>query len=359
MPQILHTVLEPDQNLAATAEQYTYDLPVNPLSAVIVTLRALNNTATVANFKASAVDLMAKVTKCRTRYRGATIFDGDPLDLAQIFGAYSAWYPTQGQVNATDNDVRSISFPLLFGRRAYNPAECFPASSRGDLVLEIETAADPTGLDGFDMQIETVELLDATPERFLKVTTTQDTMESGDVNDISLPRGNKLLGILLRGATYPTAASNNASLAELSLEMDNVEVMYSKTFWRGVHAMWARRVRRDWMIEGHTHTINGNAAAPAAYAQATTIAISADAANAALTTGTAARSGITGIVSPQEIADLQQFGWMDFDPLEDLSMAINTRGTADINLHVKSDVADGSASRFLPIEMVEVAAAAA
>ena len=89
------------------------------------------------------------------------------------------------------------------------------------------------------------------------------------------------------------------------------------------------------------------------------MAISADVNAAALTTGTAARNGITGIAPSPEMNALQHYGWMDFDPLEDLSMAINTRGTADINLHVKSDVAIGSASRFLPIEMVEVSAAAA
>ena len=356
MPQILHTVLEPDQDMTAVVQAFRYDLPVNPISAVIVTLRALNNSAAPANYARGALELMSKISNVRARYRGATVFDGDPIDLAQIYGAYSGWYPNQGQINNTDNDVRSVSFPLLFGRRVYDPKECFPASSRGDLVMEIDTAADPTGLDGFDMQIETIELLDATPEAFIKVTTTQDTMESGDVNDIALPRGNKLLGLLLRANTFPTGASNVATFSDCSLEMDNVEVMYSRTFWRGLHAAWARRCRRDWMTEGHVHTISGGAAAPAAYAQATTIAIAADAANTSLTTGTAARAGITGIAPMTEIDALQRYGWADFDPLNDLSMAIDTRGTADINWHVNSGVADGAASRFLPIEYVQVGA---
>lgn len=354
--QPLRTILEPDQNLAATVENFRYDLPVNPMSIVLVTLRALNNCAAPSNFRGSAADMMSKISNVRTRYRGATVFDGAPIDLAQVFGRYSKWFPTQGQLNSTDNDVRSVTFPLLFGRRPYNPIECFPATRRGDLTLEIDTAADPTGLDGFDMQIETVELLDATPERFIKVTTTQQTMASGDVNDVTLPIGNKLLGLLLRGDQYPTGALNNASFNECALELDNVEVMYSRAFWRGLHAEWSRRARLDWLLAGHSHTIRGGAAAPAAYAQATTIAIAADADATSLTTGTAARSGVTGVMHDSERDELQRYGFADFDPNDDLALGIDTGSAADINWHVNASAADAASSRVLPIELVQIGA---
>ncbi len=357
MPQILHTVLEPARALAATTESIRYDLPVNPLSAIIVTLRALNNTPTLANYAGIASTIMTKINNIRCRYRGATIFDGDPLDLVMVYGRFSGWWPNQGQINNDDNAVRSVTFALLFGRQAYDVAECFPATRRGDLVLEIDTAIDPTGLDGYTAQIETIELLDATPSRFIKVTTTQFTLLSGDVNDISLPIGNRIIGLLLRGNTFPDAASNNASFGQCALEIDNVEAVYSRTLWRGLHAMWARRTRLDWLTLGHDHTIDGSGAAPAAYAQATTIAISADANAASLTTGTAARSGITGITPMGEIAALQRYGFADFDPRGDLSFSIDTRGAADINWHVNSDVADGAASRVIPIEYMEVSGA--
>lgn len=353
--QPLRTVLEPDQNLANAVENFRYDLPVNPMSVVLVTLRALNNAAVPANVSASPVGLMSKIGNVRSRYRGATIFDGAPIDLAMVYGRYSKWWPVQGQVNGTDNDVRSVTFPLLFGRRPYDPTECFPATRRGDLTLEVDTVADPTGLDGFDLQIETVELLDAAPEKFIKVTTSQQTMAAGDVNDVVLPIGNRLLGLMLRADTFPTGASNNASFNECALELDNVEVMYSRAFWRSLHAEWARRARLDWLLAGHVHTIRGGAAAPAAYAQATTIAIAADADNTSLTTGSAARSGITGIMPETEIAQLQSYGFADFDPNDDLSLGINTGGAADINWHVNASAADAAASRILPIELVMTA----
>lgn len=46
---------------------------------------------------------------------------------------------------------------------------------------------------------------------------------------------------------------------------------------------------------GHVHTISGSGAAPGGYAQGNTIALSADANGASLTTGTVARTGITGV----------------------------------------------------------------
>lgn len=350
--QPLRTVLEPRKTLANAVETLRYDLPVNPMSVVLVTLRALNNTAVPATVSASPIGLMSKISNARSRYRGATIFDGAPIDLAMVYGRYSRWWPVQGQVNGTDNDVRSVTFPLLFGRRPYDPQECFPATRRGDLTLEIDTIADPSGLDGFDMQIETVELLDAAPERFIKVTSSQKIMASGDVNDIVLPVGNKLLGLMLRADRVPNGASNDASFNECALELDNVEVVYSRAFWRSLHAEWARRARLDWLLHGHVHTIRGGAAAAAAYAQATAIGIAADAADTSLTTGTAARAGITGIMPETEVNQLQQYGFAEFDPNDDLSLGIETGGAADISWRVNASAADSAASRILPIELV-------
>lgn len=358
MPQILHTVLEPAQTLAAAAEQFRFDLPVNPLSAIIITARAHNNTLVLANAAPGAAALISKLSNVRTRYRGATIFDGDPLDLIMVYGGFSGWWPMQHQVNNSDNDVRGVTFALLFGRMPYDPRECFPATRRGDLTLEIDTGANPTGLDGFELNIETVELLDAAPERFIKVTTTQHLMEAGDVNDISLPIGNLLLGALLRGDSFPNGATNDSSFDEVALEVDNVEVGYSRTFWHALHALWGRRARLDWLTYGHLHTIGGSGAAAAAYAQATAIGISADANNASLTTGTAARSGITGIAPETEVPALQRYGWLELDPRGDLSYALDTRNAADVSLHVNSAVADATASRVLPIEYVSTGAAA-
>lgn len=330
MAQPLRTILVPSQALAATSETFTYDLPVNPLSVILITLRCYNNTLTATNYTASAREVMSKLANVRVRYRGATILDGDPFDLVQVYGRYSGWWPSQMQVVDADNYVRSITFPLMFGRRAFDTQECFPASRRGDLVLEINTGDDLPGLDSYDMQIGTIELLDATPARFIKVTTTQFAMTSGDVNDISLPIGNRILGLLLRGATYPDTNSSNSSFSECALEVDNVEAIYSRWYWPMLHAEWRMRTALDWMMMAHNHRSN----LAATYTQ-----------------------NEYTLQGQYDQAETQRYGWAEFDPLNDLSMALDTRGAADINWHVNSDVTDTSTSRILPVEYIEVAGA--
>lgn len=323
--QILRSVLEPGRTLTAAAESgINFNLPVNPLSAVLVSLTALNNTAAITNYSALAA-FFAKITKIRTAYRGASIHDGDALDLAMMAGILSRWWWKQGQVNDTDNDVRSLTFPLLFGRKPYDPKQCFPATRNGDFKLYLDTAADPAGLDNFALKLETIEILDANPESFLKITQNGKIMQTGGANEIELPIGNDLLGVLLRAATYPTGASNNSSMAEVALEVDNVEVGISKTQWHGLQGEMGRHIG-DWMAyPAHVHTEN----TAAAYAQ-----------NA---------STLGGRV---DIAMLQQYGYIDFDPLMDESYALKTAGAAKVNLAIKSDVTDASNSFAVTVEKV-------
>ena len=360
--QPLHTVLRPSTALDATAETFTNDLPVNPLSVILVTLRALNNIAATsyADYAASVTALMSKISNIRAAYRGATIFDADPLDLAMVYGMFSKWWPIAGQTNQINNDVRSVTFPLLFGRKAFDPTECFPASRRGDLVLTTTTAADPTGLDGFTMIIETIELLDAVPTRFIKVTSSAFSLAAGDVNDISLPIGNKLLGVLCRSGLFPTAASNDAGFNEVALEVDNVEVMQSRATWRGLHALWARRTRTDWLQMGHRHLLDIIASTTDPVLTTTALGLSGTAAaGSSLITGNdAATLGHFGVAPHPEQDALQRYGLVDLDLLDDLSMALDTKGAADINLHVNASAAD-TAARVLPIEYVETGAATA
>jgi len=358
--QPLHTVLRPVTALGAGIEVFNNDLPVNPLSVILVTLRAVNNTgATLTNYLGSAAQLMSKISNMTCRYRGASIFDGDPLDLAQVYGMLAKWWPIQGQMTQVDNEVRSVTFPLLFGRKAYDAKECFPASRRGDLVLTIDTAADPLGLDGFDLTIETAELLDASPERFIKVTTSATAIAAGDVNDLALPIGSKLIGVLLRAGLFPTAASNNAAFNELALEVDNVEVEYSRTFWRGLHALWARRARTDWLQLGHRHLLDliTNATDPALATTALGL-VDATINSSGVFSGTGTNTtGHTGIAPHPEQDALQRYGYVDLDLADDLTLALDTRGASDVNLHVNASAADALA-RILPIEYIETGAGA-
>lgn len=331
MAQILRTVLAQDITVAAAASTQQYDLPVNPLSVILCTLKALNETSTVTAYSAFQA-FFDKLTRARVSYRGASIIDGAPLDLVVIYAILTKWLPHQGQVNNTDNDTRSITFPLLFGRKPYDPAECFPASRRGELLLDLTFGADPAGMDTFILQLETVELLDAAPERFIKTTFSDRIMASGEGNDVEIPIGNKILGMLARAATFPTAASYNSSFGQIALEVDNVEVIYSRTNWETLQGEIARRLIPGWNFYQHSHQEN---------------------------TAVAYTQNASTLQTRNDNPPVQQYGYLDLDPMGDGSYALDTRGAARVNLAITSDVTDASASRVQFIEEVPTGAAAA
>ena len=329
MAQPLRTTLVPDQALNTAAGTDSWNLPPNPLSAIIVTLRALNETAALTTYSALAA-FFTKFTNFAVRYRGASVFDASSLDAAMIAMILQKWAPKQGQVNNTNNDVRSVTFPILFGKKYGDPMQCFPATRSGDLVLSANWAADGAGLDGFSLQIETLELLDATPESFIKVTTSARTMTAGIGNTLDLPIGNKILGTLLRAATFPTGASFNSSFGQMALKIDNSEAYFSEVNWESVQGEMGRLLPAGWASVAHAHTEN----TAAAYAQ-----------------------NATTLESMIDTAAVQQYGYLDFDPMGDQTGGLETSGAARIVIQNNSDVADAADSFWLPIERVSIAAA--
>lgn len=323
MPQILRTVLVPDQVISVAGVQQ-FDLPVNPLSVVIITVQALNDTAVAANYSQIQA-LFNLVTDVRIAYRGATIIGGALDDLAVMFNALSRWPTIQGQKNNTDNDVRCISVPLCFGRRPYDPMECFPATRRGDLVLSLTLATAVTGADNPVLQVETIELLEATPERFTKITTTQKTVNAIQEHDVELPIGNDLLGVLLRAAQPPTGAVRTSTIGEIAIEVDNVETIIAESRWESMRADLARRLwsRHE---ESHIHNVT---AAPGDSSE-----------------------------QEQDFPFIDNYAYLDLDPLVDGQYALKTAGAARVNLRVESQVASATADRYLPVELVNIAQAA-
>lgn len=317
MPQILRTTLIPNLTLAATAEVIQYNLPVNPLSAIIFTLLSRNEAAAVTDIYAWTKTL-AKIANINVRYRGASIMDGNLADLAMTYAILSGWMPWAGCQLASDESPRVASFPLLFGRRPYDPKECMPATRSGDLVIQISTAADPTEQDGFILQAETIELLDAIPERFVKVTTTSQIFDAAGQHDVELPIGNRLLGMTLHGATVEQSIFTQ-SFGKIALKMDNVEVIYAETNWESLRGEMGRVLGSNYAW-----------ASPTALNLNSMLAFEAD--------------------------HNRNYAYMDLDPTDDGMYALDTRGAARLNLRVTSDVIDSVASRVLPVEMVETGA---
>lgn len=322
MSEFLRSVLAQDETIVVSST-VTYDLPVNPLSHILFTLKFANDTATIGNYDVLAAAL-AQISNIEVLFKGSAIISASLTDLAVLAARMFKWGPGQLNLAETDNDVRAVTVPILFGRKPFMQDECFPAVRRGELQLRVTYAAAQTGIDTPIAQIETVELLDAAPTRFLKYTTISKTPSATGWHDVDVPIGNKVLGALFFGTSVPTGASYNSSFGQTKLLVDNVESYYAEANWETLHNELMHHI--DWRYYEHFHSVD------------------------------AAGVGREDTLGQQEDASLiDNYAVLDFDPMKDSEWLLETDGRSRVHLRINADVAD--AIRVIPIEIVELAAA--
>lgn len=325
MATFLRTVLAQDESITVST-RVTYDLPVNPLSHILFTLKFLNDTVTLTNFS-TVVAALNQIALLTVDFKGSSVISLSFKDLAVLSQLLLRLPIGQNNLVKTDNDVRSITVIIPFGRSLYNPRECFPASRRGDLRLIIDYAGAQAGIDNLVAQIETVELPDATPEFFLKATKIEKTMVSGVGNDVDLPIGNDILGVLLFGTTTPTGASYNATLGKIKVLLDNVEAYYNDANWETLHAEFKSKMRMNLENSDHKHVLGGTGAAG---------------------------DDTYGV---QNDADyLENYAYLDFDPDGSMAYVLATEGRARVHLRISAEA--GDAARIIPVEIIKVGAGA-
>jgi hypothetical protein len=319
--RFIRQVLAQDEAVAVSTV-VTYDLPVNPLSHILFTLKALNDTGTITAYSVIAA-LLAQVSQIEVLYKGQAIISGNLRDIWALNRRLTGFLGLQLNLEKTNNEVRGLTVRIGFGRMPFWAAECFPASRRGELQLRVTYAAAQTGIDGLVAQIETVELLEAAPERFLKYTTLTRTPAATGDSDADLPIGNRILGVLLFGTSFPAGTSYNASFGQTRLLVDNVEFGYSLANWETLHGEFLAVGGDERYIE-HIHRNNQAVA------------------------GTEDNTGVQ-----QESGHiLENYGFLDYDPMQDLEYAIETEGHARVHLRINADVAD--AQRIIPVELITI-----
>jgi hypothetical protein len=321
--RFLRQILVQNEVLAVSTLR-TDDLPVNPLSMILVTLRNLNNSVAAVDYT-TVQNLLTQIAKLEILYKGSAIVSGSLADLARYNAYLLGNVPAQTFQSIVDNDARSVTIPILLGRRPFWPNECFPAVRRGELQIQLTSAAAQTGVDTLTVQIETVELLDAKPTQFLKYTTIAKTPSATGDHDTDLPIGNKIAHAMLFGTTAPTGASLNASITQLRLLIDNVEAYYARSNWETLHNEMQRRVQEGVQASPHNHLEN----TAGAYAQN------------ALTDRDQAVLGF-----------FDNYALLDFDPNTDDNFLLDTVGRARIHLRINAGVAD--AIRIIPAELIQV-----
>lgn len=216
----------------------TWDLPVNPLSHIIITLRELNKAAAEGTLD----DMLEKFTKIEVLYKGSSIASINGTDLHKLDAILFGHMPILFNQIATINGARALTLVLPFSRKMYDPNEGFPASSRGELKLQITLSTTATAVFTPVLQIEVIEMPEAKPKQYLKATTLALTVVAGIENDIALPIGNRYAGLLLFSTTVPATTVFLATIAKVRLLLNNLEKYFSSANWDSLHGGLISRI---------------------------------------------------------------------------------------------------------------------
>lgn len=249
----LHSVLVQNQDPAADAV-LSHDLGVNPLSVVLISIRPLNDTGTLANWP-TYLSLCGALNNVSIRHNGVSIVSGSGRDLAALNYFRHGIVPTEQAVaGETNDDRRCAVLPILMGRFPYDPDSCFPASKRGELVLELDVDVAATGFNDLQYTVETIELLNAKPKEFERKVTRSRTFGTTVVEDFDLPM-ERLRGLLLFG-TSTFGSNGSPSWGRIRVLMDNKEVGFQSTDWEVAHMLHTLMGRQPPMWDSHTHLVD-------------------------------------------------------------------------------------------------------
>jgi hypothetical protein len=326
--RFLRSIVTDFQTLTASADIVPVDLPVNPLTQLVLTLAFTKNVAAQATSLGNLMVLMLQtITDMSVRHRGENILQGSLMDLAVLNSVLTGVTPGVGEIAQADNEIQFVSVPLNFSRVPFWHEEAFPATQRGNLRFFMTAGALNALWDAASWSIEAIELIEDQPSRFLKYTTLTRALAATGRQKIPLPIGNPLLGALMFDPSDETDSTNSYAFGKVKLLKDNVEQYYAESNWENLRETLERRVLNWHLRWGHIH------------------------AQAAADTATGEEQVTTADRPPL------QYGYLDFDPLKDGSFALDTEGAASLDLDMNSDVSAGTV-RVMPVELVQIPGAA-
>lgn len=277
---------------------YTVDLPVKPLSHLIITLKTVADSSGWT--PAVALGALENIEVLR---HGSAIVSISAADLYALNCVMFHNEPWDENWAATASYTHMVTLIVPFGRELFNPAECLPETIRGELTFRYTVDIADTGYTSVIMQVEAVELLDANPQDFIKFVTATMTPTATANNDVELPIGNEFVGILLWGTTVPAATAWTTTIERVTLLVDNIETYYRDTYWTTLHGDLVRK----------------------------------------LSPAVAFTSNNTIIVN---------YAYMDLDPRGDGAYVLESRGLSDLALRIYAG--DANALRIISIEKVGI-----
>jgi hypothetical protein len=320
--RFLQSIVRPNTDFPAGAFA-TIDLPVNPLSLLLLNFELTNAADGAAAIESAVDDLLTNVTSVIIKHKGENIISGTLRDLVAVNAIVGGRFPGWDRMNSRTGQIRRVTVPLGFGRKSYNPEECFPATSRGNLTLDITRAANPAAYTDLNLTVEAVELIEANPARYLKYTPQSQTAVVGQF-DQALPIGNPYVGLIFFDTGIATLDTGLSSWGQVKLLKDNIEQYYPLSDAQTLAGMMNMRMYQAFPEWGHVH--------------ATIDAIAAGA--------------LTSDFKTPVSQGLRGYFAMDFDPNGDDMYLMETQGAADIKLRAVGTSA--TAVRVTPVELVSV-----
>jgi len=298
----------------------TYDLQIRPTSHLVIGIKVLNLTA---NTKASVAQILGALEKVEVLRFGSTEVAISGVDLYALNCILLGHEPWQENVLNLENSTRCINLIVPFGRKLYNPLECFPETKAGEAQLKLTVDISDTGYDGYISQVEQVELPAAKPTRHLRYMTKDYTPSATGAYEVDLPRGNLYAGILMWGTTVPTGTAWTTTIDKLRLLVNNTETYFGMCNWEALHGELINRCSPA--INYGDGLVMENAAS--AYTQ------NAD----------------TGTFEQDDTA-LANHIYLDFSPNKEDDFLLDSKGLTGLSLDITAG--DTNATRIIPVELM-------
>lgn len=320
--RFLRTIVQEPTTLLAAGDITPVDLPVNPLSFILLSLFIEEPAQQVTNAWTLLSDYYAALSDLSIRHKGEMIVQGNLQDVMMTNFQLHGALPFGTHLSGIGNN-RAMSFPIALGRRLYDHNEAFPATSRGNLRFHMNVLDfTPGAATVLQWALEAVELIEDDPKQYIKYTTNTRVLAASGRQRVPLPIGNDLIGCTLFDPATEITTAEAFAWGKVKVMVDNVEQYYAESNWESLRASLSMRYGLAMNALGHIH----------------------------------ASDGITTTVGNEQVRVNEpphQYAYLDFDPLKDDSYLLETAGHADVELDMNSDVSSGTA-RYIPVELVRL-----
>lgn len=327
MAEFIQSTLEYAETGLIVGSVHTYDLPVNPLSFALITFKLTAETPSATDIPnlQKVADMLDKI---EVLYKGSAVYSMDGFDCLASGLLVNKYEPWGCNWVDTAGAIANIQLLVALTRKLYSPVECFPRTTRGELIMQLTVGTIDADWSNVDMQIETVELPNATPSQFIKQTTKVATPAATGQYDIELPIGNDIDSLIINGESIPCGAVNTKTINRLEILVDNINHFYPESQFETINSMAGilRPPPGHWGFHTHETPV--------------TPVVAGDPTSAPV---------ITDHLIPSHL-------FLPFDIFRDGEYALHTAGASDVVLRIDVGVASEQI-RVIPVEIVKSAGA--